>query len=554
MEQIIKEVVVDALKKAKNAGDLTFETLPEVNLRRPSDKAHGDLASPVAMELASQERRPPRKIAEQLVRHMNTKHSPVLKCEIAGPGFINFFLNQEYWHDELKAVVASGERFGSLDIGQRMKVQVEFVSTNPTGPLHVGHGRGAVVGDVVANILDFAGYEVQREYYVNDAGTQMDKLGHSTWCRYMELLGHEITFVEDGYQGEYIYDIARDMIDRYGDAFIEMPFEEALPVFRMDSCQSILKGIKEDLKRFSVVFDEWFSEQSLHDANAIPQVVARLKREGTMYEKEGAIWFRATGHEDEKDRVVIRSDGRPTYFASDIAYHENKFQRGFRKVINVWGADHHGYIPRMKGVVKALGYSEDALEVILVQMVSLLRSGERVAMSTRAGEFITLIDLINEVGVDATRFFFTMRRSDSHLDFDLDLAKSQSKENPVYYVQYAHARICSILREAEKQGIQLSDPQHIDCSLLQLEEETTLISELCHFPKVVEISARSLEPHRLTYYVHNLAGIFHAYYNKHRIISDDMEITHARLLLVKGIQILLQNVLRLLGVSAPESM
>jgi arginyl-tRNA synthetase len=554
MEEIIKEVVVEALTKAKDAGDLTYETLPEVTLRRPPDKAHGDLASTIAMELTSQERRPPREIAEQIVRYLNTEHSPVLKCEIAGPGFINFFLNQNYWHDELRTIVTSGECFGSIDIGQGIKVQVEFVSSNPTGPLHIGHGRGAVVGDVVANILDFAGYDVQREYYVNDAGTQMNKLGHSTWCRYMELLGHEVPFIEDGYQGEYIYDVAREMINQYGDAFLDMPFEEALPVFKTDSSQYILRGIKEVLERFRVIFDVWFSEQSLHDSNAIQQVVERLKHEGTMYEKDDAIWFQAAGRHDEKDRVVIRSDGRPTYFASDIAYHENKFQRGFQKVINVWGADHHGYIPRMKGVVKALGYAEDALDVILVQMVSLLRGRERVSMSTRAGEFITLAELINEVGVDAIRFFFTMRRSDSHLDFDLDLAKSQSKENPVYYVQYAHARICSIFREAEKQGIQLPDPQQVDCSLLQLEEEMTLISELCHFPKIIEISARTLEPHRLTYYIHNLAGIFHPYYNKHRVISDDLNMTYARLLLAKGIQIVLQNVLRLLGVSAPERM
>lgn len=554
MEQLIRDIVIDALTAAKSAGELTYQSLPEINLRRPQDKAHGDLASSIAMELASQERRPPREIAERIVRHLRTEHSPILKCEIAGPGFINFFLNREYWYDELKNIVGSEDRFGMLDIGQGTKVQVEFVSTNPTGPLHVGHGRGAIVGDVVANILDFAGYNVQREYYVNDAGTQMDKLGHSTWCRYMELLGHEVPFVEDGYQGEYIYDIAREMIDQYGDAFLEIPFEEALPVFRTDACQHILQGIKEDLKRFKVVFDEWFSEQRLHDTNAIQEVVEELKKQGLMYEQDEAIWFRITGHEDEKDRVVIRSDGRPTYFASDIAYHKNKFQRGFQKVINVWGADHHGYVPRMKGVVKALGYSEDALEVILVQMVSLLRSGERVAMSTRAGEFITLAELIDEVGVDATRFFFTMRRSDSHLDFDLDLAKSQSKENPVYYVQYAHARICSIFRETEKQGIQLPGPQYIDCSRLKLEEEMALISELCQFPKIIEISARALEPHRLTYYVHDLAGIFHAYYNKHRVISDDINITYARLLLVKGIRIVLRNVLKLLGVSAPERM
>ncbi len=569
MEQIIREVILEALAQAKNAGELTYNTLPEITLRRPSDKTHGDLASTIALELASQERRAPGEIAHTLVKYLNTEHSPVQKYEIAGPGFINFFLNQSYWYDELQSIITQKDRYGRLDIGQGKKVQVEFVSTNPTGPLHVGHGRGAIVGDVVASILDYAGYDVQREYYVNDAGTQIEKLGHSTWCRYMELQGKDVPFLEDGYKGKYIYDIAREMIERDGDKYVEMQFEEALPAFKIYSSQRILKEIREDLEQFNVVFDEWFSEQQLYATGEVQKVVDRLTAEGGMYKQDGAIWFTSTGHhDDEKDRVVIRSDGRPTYFASDIAYHENKFQRGFEKVINVWGADHHGYVARMKGVVKALGYAQDALEVILVQMVSLLRGGERVAMSTRSGEFITLAEVVNEVGVDAARFFFTMRRSDSQLEFDLDLAKSQSKENPVYYVQYAHARICSIFREAEKQGIQFPpfdctqdrDMEGVDCTLLRLEEEIKLISELCQFPKVVEISARFLELHRLTYYVQNLAGTFHTYYNlgntskEHRVITEDMEVTKARLLLVKGVQIVLQNVLKLLGVSTPERM
>lgn len=561
MEQVLREVIAEALTRAKDAGELIYQTLPEISLRRPPDKVHGDLASTIALELASQERRAPREVAQRIVKYLKTEHSPVQKCEIAGPGFINFFLNQSYWYDALQSIITLKERYGRLDIGQGKKVQVEFVSTNPTGPLHVGHGRGAIVGDVVASILDAAGYDVQREYYVNDAGTQMDKLGHSTWCRYMELQGQDVPFIKDGYQGEYIYDIAREMIERDADKYVDMPLEQALPAFTTYSCQRILKEIREDLEHFNVVFDEWFSEQHLYETNAVQNMVDRLMAEGAMYEQDGAIWFKSTGHhDDEKDRVVIRSDGRPTYFASDIAYHENKFQRGFEKLINVWGADHHGYVPRMKGVVKALGYQEDALEVILVQMVSLLKGGERVAMSTRSGEFITLAEVVNDVGVDATRFFFTMRRSDSQLDFDLDLAKSRSKENPVYYVQYAHARICSIFREAEKQGIRFPDMDGVDCSLLTLEEEVELISELCQLPKIIEISARSLEPHRLTYYVHNLAGIFHSYYNlgnkskEHRVITDDINVTNARLLLVKGIRIVLQNVLKLLGVSAPERM
>ena len=555
MENLIKEVISDALSRAKDAGELDYETLPEIVLRRPPDKAHGDLASTIALQLASQARRAPRDVAQCLVKYLDTEHSPVQKCEIAGPGFINFFLNQDFWADELVQILTQKESFGRINVGKQQKVQVEFVSTNPTGPLHVGHGRGAIVGDMVARILAHAGYDVQREYYVNDAGNQMDKLGHSTWCRYMELQGRDTPFIEDGYRGEYIYDIARKLIERDGDKYVSMPFEEALPVFKRFACQEILQNIREDLERFNVVFDEWFSEQQLHDANAIEQVVERLKAEGAMYEEGGAVWFKSTGHDDEKDRVVIRSDGRPTYFASDIAYHENKFKRGFEKVINVWGADHHGYVPRMKGVVKALGYAEDALEVILVQMVSLLRDGERVAMSTRSGEFITLAEVVDEVGVDATRFMFNMRRCDSQLEFDLELAKRQSKENPVYYVQYAHARICSIFRGAESQNIAFPGMADVDFSLLALDEERELISQLRHFPKVIEFSARDLEPHRVTYYVHELASIFHAYYNKHRVVTpEDLPLTYARLALVKGVQIVLQNALALLGVSAPEQM
>ena len=556
----MKDVLTEALTRAKQAGDLRFETLPEIVLRRPPEKEQGDFASTIAMQLAKQEQRAPREIAQTILRHLQTENSPVRRCEIAGPGFLNFFVNQAYWHDLLRAIVTQKDQYGKLNIGQGKKVQVEFVSSNPTGPLHVGHGRGAIVGDVMASILTQAGYDVQREYYVNDAGNQMDKVGKSAWCRYMQLQGNDVPFIEDGYKGEYMYDIARKIIAQEGDKYVNAPLEESLPFFRTFACQYILAWMKADLERFNVRYDVWFSEQSLYDNHEVERVVERLKREGWMYEQDGAVWFKTTEQDDDKDRVVIRSDGRPTYFASDIAYHENKFQRGFQKIINVWGADHHGYVPRLKGVVKALGYSEDALDVILVQMVSLLRNGERVAMTTRGGVFELLSDVIDDVGVDATRFMFNMRRSDSQLEFDLGLAKKQSKENPVYYVQYAHARICSIFREAEKQGIALPDINAIDCARLQLEEEMSLIAELAQFPKVIEISARDLEPHRLTYYVQELAGQFHAYYNlgnksvERRVITDDPAVTHARLLLVKAIQIVLQNALKILGVSAPEQM
>ncbi len=559
MEQILKDVLTDALTRANASGELHFDTLPEIAFRRSSEKEHGDFASTIAMQLASQARRAPREIAQIILKYIQTEHSPVRHVEIAGPGFLNFFLNQQYWYELLQTIVTQQDDYGKLTLGQQKKVQVEFVSSNPTGPVHVGHGRCAIVGDVMAKILAQAGYDVQREYYVNDAGAQLERIGRSTWCRYMQLQGKDVQMLEDGYQGEYVYDIARKIIERDGDKYVNLPVEETLQFFKKFSCDYVLDWMKADLERFRVKYDLWFSEQSLYDSGEVPRVVERLKSEGSIYEQDGALWFKSTGHDDEKDRVVVRSDGRPTYFASDIAYHDNKFQRGFEKIINVWGADHHGYVPRLKGVIKALGHP-DALEVMLVQMVSLLRNGERVAMSTRAGEFVTLAEVLDEVGVDATRFMFNMRRSDSQLEFDLEIAKQQSKENPVYYVQYAHARICSVFREAEKQGITMPESSAIDCSRLTLPEEMDLISELAHFPKVIEISARDLEPHRVTYYVQEVAGLFHAYYNlgnksaQHRVVTDDLAVTHARMLLLSAVRVVLRNALDLLGVSAPEQM
>ncbi|GAK52558.1 arginyl-tRNA synthetase [Candidatus Moduliflexus flocculans] len=562
MEQLLKDVLTDALTRAKAAGDLQFDLLPEIAFRRSTDKEHGDFASTLAMQLASQAKRAPRDIAQAISKHIQLEHSPVKKVEIAGPGFLNFFINQQYWYELLQTIVAQQENYGRLTIGQQKNVQVEFVSSNPTGPVHVGHGRGAIVGDVMASILAYAGYNVQREYYVNDAGAQLERIGRSTWCRYMQLHGKDVPMQEDGYQGDYVFDIARKIIEQDGDKYVNLPVEETLSFFKKFSCEYVLDWMKADLARFRVKYDCWFSEQSLYDSGEVLRVIERLKGEGWVYEQDGALWFKSTsaGHEDEKDRVVVRADGRPTYFASDIAYHDNKFQRGFEKLINVWGADHHGYVPRLKGVIKALGHP-DALEVMLVQMVSLLRNGERVSMSTRAGEFVTLAEVLDEVGVDATRFFFNMRRSDSQLDFDLEVAKQQSKENPVYYVQYAHARICSVFREADRQGINMPDPSAIDCSRLALPEEMALISELAHFPKVIGISARDLEPHRVTYYVQEVAGLFHAYYNlgnksaQHRVVvTDDLALTHARMFLLSAIRVVLRNALGLLGVSAPEQM
>jgi len=545
---------MEALARAREAGELKYTQLPEVVLERPQDKNHGDLTTTIPMNLASQERRAPRDIAHIILKYLHPEPSLVEKQQVAGPGFINFYLSPSFWYSQLQWILDRQERFGSSDIGQGARVQVEFVSANPTGPLHVGHGRNAAVGDILARILSFSGYQVEKEFYINDFGNQMELLGRSVWCRYMELQGKAVEFPENGYHGDYIYDIAREIVQQKGTEWVEKDPAQALPYFTEFASQAILKQIRSDLETFRVTFDRWFSEKSLYQGGTVHEALEFLKSKGLIYEQEGAIWFRSTQFGDDKDRVVIRSDGRPTYLASDIAYHRNKLQRGFAKLINVWGADHGGYIARMKGIIKALGYPEEVLTVVLIQLVKLTRRGEQVKMSKRAGHIVLLSEVIEEVGVDAARFFFTMRRTDSHLDFDLELAKSQSKDNPVYYVQYAHARICSLFREAQKQGIKLPSPQEVDLTGLNTEEELSLMKALAYFPKVVKDSALSLEPHRITFYLQDLAGIFHSYYNKYRFITEDPGLTHARLLLARGVQIVLKNALDLLGVSAPEAM
>jgi arginyl-tRNA synthetase len=554
MEGNLKELIVEALVRAKEAGELKYSQLPEINLERPADKSYGDITTTVAMTLASQERKSPRVIAETILKYMRPAPSWIERREIAGPGFINFYLSPSFWHNQLLFILNRGDRFGASDHGKGMRVQIEFVSANPTGPLHVGHGRNAAVGDVLARILTFSGYQVEKEFYINDFGNQIELLGQSVWSRYMELNGKSVPFPENGYHGDYVYEIAREIIARKGTELVDKDPAEVLPFFAEFASQAMLERIKADLEAFRVTFDSWFSEKSLYQNGSVAQALEVLKSKGFIYEQDGALWFRSTQFGDDKDRVVIRSDGRPTYLASDIAYHQNKLQRGFSKLINVWGADHGGYVPRIKGIIKALGYPEDILSVVLIQLVRLMREGVEVKISKRSGKLILLSDLVEEVGVDATRFFFTMRRTDSHLDFDLELAKSQSKDNPVYYVQYVHARICSLFREAKKLGILLPSPQEVALNRLDSEEELSLIKELYHFPKVVLDSALSLEPHRITFYLQNLAGIFHSYYNKYRFISDDLALTDARLTLAKGVQIVLKNALDLLGVSAPEVM
>lgn len=554
MKKALIEHVRKCLENCCSTGTLSSGIIPEIVIEIPAHAEHGDFATNVAMQLAKPEKKAPRQIAEILVQDLASNNALFDKVEIAGPGFINFFIRKELWRESLRSIVDAGDNYGKGSAGNGKKVQVEFVSANPTGPLHIGHGRGAATGDAVASILTAAGFEVIREYYINDAGNQMDTLGRSVYLRYCELLGKLIEFPENCYQGDYIKDIARDLVTKFGSRYLDAPEKESIPVFSKLGGDIILQGIKQDLEDFGVVHDTWFSEQTLFDSGRVAEAVSSMQQNGFIYENEGALWFRTTDFGDDKDRVVVRGNGVTTYFASDIAYHKEKFERGFDWVVDVWGADHHGYVPRLKGIVQGLGRSADDLKIILVQLVSLLRDGVPVAMSTRSGEFVTLKEVVDEVGRDAARYFFLMRRSDSQLDFDLELAKRQSTENPVYYVQYAHARICSIFETVAERGLIPTDFAKIPLGKLESPEEMSLIKLLGHYPEVVEGSALNFEPHRITYYLQELAGLFHSFYNKHRVIGEDPELSASRLLLLKCTAQTLKNGLTLLGVSAPERM
>ncbi len=554
MKERLRRQISKALQDCFEANKLNSGLIPEIALETPAHVEHGDFSSNIAMSLARIEKKSPRKIAEVIVSALEKNPGAWSRIEIAGPGFINFYLTDRYWFSVLDEVVRQGRQYGRGRLGAGKKVQVEFVSANPTGPLHIGHGRGAATGDAVASVLEAAGYEVEREYYLNDAGNQMDTLGRSLFLRYRELLGETADFPEDCYQGDYIRDLAREVIDQEGRRFLDAAENEAIRFFADYGGSKIRDGIEEDLKDFGVRFDRWYSEQGLYDRGDVETGIALLKERGLAYEKDGAIWFRTTDFGDDKDRVLVRSNGVKTYFASDVAYHIEKYDRGFDQVIDVWGADHHGYVPRMKAVLAGLERNPDDLRVILVQLVNLLRGGQQVAMSTRSGEFVTLREVIDEVGRDACRFFFLMRRSDSQLDFDLELAKKQSNENPVFYVQYAHARVCSINRNADEQGIELPAIGDVDFDCLTLEDELGLVKALSRYPETVEGAANCCEPHRIVFYLQDLAARFHSYYNKGRVLGDDVETSKARLYLVNGVRQVLQNALLLLGVSAPERM
>lgn len=554
MKRRLARVVTQALKKAQATGALELAELPAVQIEVPKIAEHGDFATNAALVLAATVRRPSRQVAEIIIQHLEPPEGMLARVEIAGPGFINFFLHEPFWYQVLQDIHLTGEAYGASDRWQGKRVQVEFVSANPTGPLHIGHGRGAALGDALANILASVGYQVEREYYINDVGTQMRTLGLSLYLRLQQLAGKAVEFPETCYQGEYLIELARQYQAEHRPQLPGEPREEDLEALGRYAGQAILQGIRRDLEDFGVRFNHWFSESRLFADGSLAQALAFLKDRGCLYEADGALWFKATAWGDEKDRVVRRQSGATTYFASDIAYHWHKFQRGFDLVVDVWGADHHGYVPRLKAAVEALGANHNRLQVILVQLVSLLREGQPVAMTTRGGTFVTLREVMDEVGKDAARFIFLSRRADAHLDFDLELAKQQSAENPVYYVQYAHARLASVFRIAAAREIDLENLDAADLTRLTLPEEISLIKLLSSYPEVVEGAAQYLEPHRITYFLTELAAQLHSYYYKHRFISDDMALTQARLFLVQGIKTVLAQGLKLLGVEAPESM
>lgn len=519
--------------------------IDKIEIEIPKVESHGDLSSPVAMELAKKVKLPPKTVAENIVK--NIPKDIFDSVEIAGPGFINFRFKRHFILSELKRLLTDGESYFIENLGKGRKIQIEFVSANPTGPLHLGHGRGAAVGAALANILREAGYNVSTEYYINDAGRQVELLGLSVYIAYQRILGKDIQMCEECYKGDYIYEIAQEIYESYKDAFKDKDFEEVSDLFIDYSYQRILKEIKKDLEDFGVYFDSWVSERKLYHKGEVQRAIMKLKALGYIYEKDGALWFKSTAFGDDKDRVVLKSDGTYTYFASDIAYHKDKIDRGFDELINIWGADHHGYIKRVIAAVQALGMNPERLKILLVQMVNLLKEGKPFQMSKRAGTFVTLRELMDEIGVDTTKFIFLTRKSDAHLEFDVEVAKKQSQENPVYYVQYAHARINSIFEKAERLPTDFAQD-------LFNEEELKIIKKVLLYPMIFRLSAELREPHRITFYLQELAGAFHSYYHKYRVITEDEALTQVRLCLCKAVVLVIKHGLRMLGVKAPERM
>jgi arginyl-tRNA synthetase len=555
MRSHLRELLTQAIEKTAKGGELNSTELPPLLLEPPKQREFGDLATNVAMLWAQKAKKPPRVIAEMILKNLEDPHGLLARKEIAGPGFLNFAFSSQFYYQRLKEL--AGGKEANLDIGRGRKVQVEIASVNPTGPLHVGHGRVAVIGDVLARLHKAVGFDVEREYYVNDAGKQMENLGRSLYARYQELLGVPSEFPVDGYHGDYVKELAETVKSENGSEFTAVSQDAAIEFFTRYGGDALLQTIKNQLGEFGIHIDSFFSEKALRERNEVVGTIERLRSQGLIYSQDGAEWFRSTEFGDDKDRTVIKSDGELTYFASDIAYHRNKFERKFNKLINVWGADHHGYVPRLKAAMQGLGYDPNILHVVLVQMVQLTRGGEPVRMGKRTGEFVSLEEVLQEVGRDAARFFFLMRKSDSHLDFDLDLAKRQSSDNPVFYVQYAHARVASIFEQARKSGMSdgvVRGELPVALERLKLGEELELIRQMVQFNDVLEDSVRELEPHRMIFYLLELAGEFHRYYNRFRVISDDLELSHARLFLVQNVQTTIRRGLEILGVEAPMKM
>ncbi|MGD9817236.1 MAG: arginine--tRNA ligase [Desulfomonilaceae bacterium] len=556
MKQLVEDITKKALFNLFKSGEISKgpKHLPEFDISRSKDPKFGDFATNAALVLSKELKTKPRDLAAMIINFTDLESTDIEHCEVAGPGFINFFMKPSCWYKRLMLVHEHKDKYGHKKELSGPRVLVEFVSANPTGPLHVGHGRGAAVGDSLVRLLRAAGWNVDSEYYVNDIGNQMNILGRSLWFRFRQLQGEEIEFPENHYQGDYMKELAVEFANSpEAQQIRNLDEPQCILLASQYACRRILEGIQEDLSVFGVSYDKYFSERYLHESGRLQAALEKLKQLGKAEERDGALWFFMDGEQDEKDRVLVRATGEPTYFASDVAYHTEKIERGYDLLVDIWGSDHHGYVPRVKAAIEAFGFPSDKLKVLLVQFVNLIRDGQKISMSTRSGEFITLSEVLEEVGSDAARFFFLTKRSDSHLDFDLDLAKKQSSDNPVYYVQYAHARIASIFRIAQEKGID-SDYANADLNILSLPEEIALMKKLSDFPDVLSEAAQALEPHRVTFYLMELAELFHSYYHDNKVLTEDVKVKKARLFLVEAIRLVISNGLTILGVSSPVRM
>lgn len=555
VENKLYEAIENAVKSAIENGDLPQADIPKFIIEKPADKKNGDFSSNIAMAGARAFHGAPRMIAEAIVKNFSLDGGYIDRCEIAGPGFINFYLSDKYYSDVLKDIVASGDSYGRSDYGEGKRILVEFVSANPTGPMHIGNARGGAIGDCLASVLDAAGYDVQREFYVNDAGNQIEKFATSLEVRYLQECGKDVELPEDAYHGEDITVHARNFFSEVGDKYAECDSQERRDALVAYALPKNIAGLEADLGKYRIKYDKWFRESTLHKDGSVQKVIEALKEKGVTYEQDGALWFKASEFGNDKDIVLIRANGIPTYIVPDIAYHYNKLvTRGYDKAIDVLGADHHGYIPRMKAALTALGLDADRLDIVIMQMVRLVRNGETIKLSKRSGKAITLNTLLEEIPIDAARFFFNLREPNSHFDFDLELAAKQSSENPVYYVQYAHARICSIIKKAAEEGIEVVTPSAEALNKLNSDEERDLISHLAGLTDEIIGAAKNYDPAKITHYVIDLATLFHKFYNAHRVVSDDKELTEARLFLCTAVKNTIKNILVMLKVDVPEAM